>query len=131
MHPLKSTVQTQDGANLVYGNSGKLISWAWIIGSLALLSVGFIAFWKLGGLAQVLAAMLFAPTLLNTLSSLLTIGDNRFRIPTMTLSLLLQLFGGYALFAKRSMKKWSQNQHGSAWVGLNWKKNSEKDSLPA
>jgi len=131
MHPLKSSVQTQDGANLVYGNSGKLISWAWIIGSLALLSVGFIAFWKLGGLAQVLAAMLFAPTLLNTLSSLLTIGDNRFRIPTMTLSLLLQLFGGYALFAKRSMKKWSQNQHGSAWVGLNWKKNSEKDSLPA
>lgn len=131
LHPLKSTIQTQEGVNLVYGNTGKLISWGWIIGSLALMLWGFIAFWRLGGLARVLAALLLFPTLLNAMSSMLTIGDNRFRMPTMTLSLLLQLLGGYALFAKRRMKNWSQNPQNSVWVGLNWKKNSEKDNLRA
>jgi hypothetical protein len=131
IHPLKSTLQTQEGVDLVYGNTGKLISWGWIIGGLALMFWGFIAFWRLGGLARVLAALSLFPILLNAISSMLTIGDNRFRMPTMTLSLFLQLLGGYALFKKRRMKNWAQNPQESVWVGLNWKKNSEKDNLRA
>jgi hypothetical protein len=131
LHPLNSSVQTQDGVNIVYGNVGKLISWGWIISSLGLMFYGFWAFWRLGGVAQVLSTLLFIPSMLNALSSMLTIGDNRFRIPTMTLSLILQLFGGYALLASRRMNKWTQMKQESTWVGLNWKKNSEKDSLRA
>lgn len=130
-HPLRSAVQTQDGVNLVFGNTGKLVSWGWTIGSLALMFWGFLTFWKIGGLAQYLASLLFIPNVLNAFSSMLTIGDNRFRIPTMTLSLLLQLLGIYALFARRQMNRWSQTQQKSKWIGLNWKKNSEKDNLPA
>ena len=131
VHPFKPTVQTQEGVNLVYGNIGKLISWGWLIGGLVLMFWGFIAFWRLGGLGQVLSALLLFPSLLNAFSSMLTIGDNRFRIPTMTLSLLLQLFGGYVILGKRQLKKWASNPRESIWPGLNWKKNSEKDNLPA
>ena len=131
IHPFRSLVQTQEGINLVYGNTGKLISWGWEIGSLVLMFWGFIAFWRLGGLAQVMAALLLVPSLFNAFSSMLTIGDNRFRIPTLTLSLLLQFLGGYAIFAKRRMRMWVHPRKESTWVGLNWKKNSEKDSLPA
>jgi hypothetical protein len=92
---------------------------------------GFWAFWRLGGAAQVLSTLLFIPSMLNALSSILTIGDNRFRIPTMSLSLILQLFGGYALLASRRVYKWTQKKPETTWVGLNWKKNSEKDSLRA
>ncbi len=58
---------------------------------------GFIALGRRGGLSTLLAGALFIPILLNTASSMGTIGDHRFRGPTLSLSLLLQLFGPYAL----------------------------------
>jgi hypothetical protein len=122
IHPFKSTVQSQEGFNMVYGNTGKLVSWGWLIGSFALMIWGFIALWRLKGQAQVLAALLLTPSLLNALSSLITIGDNRFRMPTMTLSILLQLFGAYALLSKKSFKRWASLDAKSSWPGLNWKK---------
>jgi hypothetical protein len=30
-HPLNDTIETQSGANLVYGNTGKLLSWLWVL----------------------------------------------------------------------------------------------------
>ena len=122
IHPFKSTVQSQEGFNMVYGNTGKLVSWGWLIGSFALMIWGFIALWRLKGQAQVLAALLLTPSLLNALSSLITIGDNRFRMPTMTLSILLQLFGAYALLSKKSFKRWASLDAKPSWPGLNWKK---------
>ena len=131
IHPFKSTVQSQEGFNMVYGNTGKLVSWGWLIGSFALMIWGFIALWRLKGQAQVLAALLLTPSLLNALSSLITIGDNRFRMPTMTLSILLQLFGAYALLSKKSFKRWASLDAKSSWPGLNWKKKAEIDNLPS
>jgi hypothetical protein len=131
IHPFKSTVQSQEGFNMVYGNTGKLVSWGWLIGSFALMIWGFIALWRLKGQAQVLAALLLAPSLLNALSSLITIGDNRFRMPTMTLSILLQLFGAYALLSKKSFKRWASLDAKTSWPGLNWKKKAEIDNLPS
>ena len=116
---------------MVYGNTGKLVSWGWLIGSFALMIWGFIALWRLKGQAQVLAALLLTPSLLNALSSLITIGDNRFRMPTMTLSILLQLFGAYALLSKKSFKRWASLDAKPSWPGLNWKKKAEIDNLPS
>jgi len=131
IHPLKSTVQSQEGFNMVYGNTGKLVSWGWLIGSFALMIWSFIALWRLKGQAQVLAALLLAPSLLNALSSLITIGDNRFRMPTMTLSILLQFFGAYALLFKKSFNRWASLDAKPSWPGLNWKKKAEIDNLPS
>ena len=131
IHPFKSTVQSQEGFNMVYGNTGKLVSWGWLIGSFALMIWGFITLWRLKGQAQVLAVLLLAPSLLNALSSLITIGDNRFRMPTMTLSILLQLFGAYALLSKKSFKRWASLDAKPSWPGLNWNKKAEIDNLPS
>jgi hypothetical protein len=131
IHPFKSTAQSQEGFNMVYGNTGKLFSWGWMLGSFALMIWGFIALWRLKGQGQVLAALLLAPTLLNAFSSMITIGDNRFRMPTMTLSILLQLFGTYALLSKKSFKRWALVEPKPSWPGLNWKKKAEIDNLPS
>jgi hypothetical protein len=129
-HPFKSMIETQDGINFVYGNSGKLVSWAWLSGSMGFMIYGFIVLWRAKGLAQVFGMLLLAPSVFNALSSMLTIGDNRFRIPTMTLSVLLQLVGIYSIFAKRNLRMWTNRRVEPTWPGLKWKQNSEKDSLP-
>ena len=130
-HPLRSFIKTEAGSEFVLGNPGKLISWGWIIGGLALMLSGTRALWRLKGHGQVFATLLFVPTILNAFTSLLTIGDHRFRIPTMTLSILLQLFGAYALFSKRNFKAWAHTELTPTWPGLNWKKKAEIDNLPS
>jgi hypothetical protein len=104
-NPFVELAQTSDGYNRVFGQVGKIISWIWIIASLTILVLGMRALRLRGGLSTLLAWMLFIPVLLNTMSSMATIGDHRFRIPTLTSSLLLQLFGVYALFSKRLFRK--------------------------
>ena len=127
-HPFAETVKTQEGFEMVYGNLGKLISWAWVLGSLALMGYGFLALRRRGGVSTLLAWTLLIPVILNTGSSMGTIGDNRFRIPTLSLSLLLQLFGAYALFARKSFRR---GVDGPARLarGLNWKGRGQGDNL--
>lgn len=127
-HPFAETVKTQEGFEMVYGNLGKLISWAWVLGSLALMGYGFLALRRRGGASTLLAWTLLIPVILNTGSSMGTIGDNRFRIPTLSLSLLLQLFGAYALFARKSFRR---GVDGPARLarGLNWKGTGQGDNL--
>jgi hypothetical protein len=127
-HPFAETVKTQEGFEMVYGNLGKLISWAWVLGSLALMGYGFLALRRRGGASTLLAWTLLIPVILNTGSSMGTIGDNRFRIPTLSLSLLLQLFGAYALFARKSFRR---GVDGPARLarGLNWKGRGQGDNL--
>jgi hypothetical protein len=119
-HPFSETVKTQEGYEMAYGNLGKVFSWIWVLGSLALLVYGFIALRRRGGLSTLLAWALFIPVLLNTASSMGTIGDHRFRIPTLSLSLLLQLFGAYALFSRKSFRRGIDGPVRLA-RGLNWK----------
>jgi hypothetical protein len=127
-HPFAETVKTQEGYEMAYGNVGKAFSWIWVLGSLALMVYGFIALRRRGGLSTLLAWALFIPVLLNTASSMGTIGDHRFRIPTLSLSLLLQLFGAYALFSRKSFRRGIDGPVRLA-RGLNWKGGGQGDNL--
>ena len=127
-HPFAESAKTQEGFEIVNGGFGKTISWAWVLGSLTLIIYGFIALRRRGGVSTLLAWFLSIPVLLNTGSSMGPIGDHRFRIPTLTLSILLQLFGLYAIFERRSFKKGLDGKVRLA-QGLNWKGRGQGDNL--
>jgi hypothetical protein len=88
--PTQNIKKTQDGANLVNGNFGRAISYLWILGQLILLFWGFIAIRRIGVFERILSNLVLLPIVVSWLISIGTIGDHRFRIPTMSLSLFLQ-----------------------------------------
>ena len=88
--PTKNLSNSQSGANFVSGNFGKFISWLWIISQIGLLFYGFLALRKIDPLSRILADGSMAAVAISWLISIGTIGDHRFRIPTMGLSLVLQ-----------------------------------------
>ena len=96
--PVKNITSTQEGIDLVYGGFGKLISWIWILSGIALLLYGFKFLWQKKSLERFIATMVMAVILTNWLISLISIGDHRFRIPIMGMSLFLQAIGIKALF---------------------------------
>jgi hypothetical protein len=91
--PIKNIASTQDGVNLVYGSFGKLISWIWLLSGLALLIYGYLTLWRQNSLERFIANMAMIAISTNWLISLVSIGDHRFRIPIMGLSLFLQAIG--------------------------------------
>jgi hypothetical protein len=93
INPLKDIATTQDGLNLVYGGFGKVISWLWLLGGLALLLYGYITLWRQNSLERFIGNLAMIAIATNWLITLLTIGDHRFRIPIMGLSLFLQVIG--------------------------------------
>jgi hypothetical protein len=95
--PAKSIMNNADGAHLVTGSIGVLISYLWIIGQIFFLFWGYRVIRKIGDQAKLLANLLMLPVVLSWLISIGTIGDHRFRIPTMSLSLVLQGAGFIAL----------------------------------
>jgi hypothetical protein len=98
INPLVDISSTPDGANLVWGNFGKFISWLWLAGGFLLLVYGFWILWKHGGIEKIVGSSALLIIGINWLISLMTIGDHRFRIPIMGLSLLLQAIGLKTLF---------------------------------
>lgn len=96
--PIKNIASTPDGANLVYGGFGKLISWLWLLGGLALLLYGFIILWRQNSLERFIGAVAMIAISTNWLISLISIGDHRFRVPIMGMSLFLQAIGLRTLF---------------------------------
>lgn len=93
INPLKSYAETESGSKLVYGNTGKFMSWIWILLCLILMHLGFFFLWKAGSAERLLGVITLTSVYLNWGTSILTIGDHRFRIPTMAFSLLLQTIG--------------------------------------
>ena len=93
INPLKNIASTQDGFNLVYGGFGKVISWLWLLGGLALLLYGYFTLWRQNSLERFIGNLAMIAVATNWLITLLTIGDHRFRIPIMGLSLFLQVIG--------------------------------------
>jgi hypothetical protein len=91
--PLVGFTKNEDGFNLVYGTFGKIISLTWLLGGILMMFLGFQSLWIFGGLERQLGWLIGAPVVLGWLTSLGTIGDHRFRIPQMGLSLLLQVLG--------------------------------------
>jgi hypothetical protein len=103
-HPLLSTAQTQEGFDFIFGGVGKFISWNWMLANLFLLLNGIRYLWRLGDLERLLGIIAGSSFALNLVSSMLTIGDHRFRIPSMGMSLLLQAVGFMAIFSTRESK---------------------------
>jgi hypothetical protein len=93
INPLKDIATTQDGFNLIYGGFGKVISWLWLLGGLALLLYGYFTLWRQNSLERFIGNLAMVAIATNWLITLFTIGDHRFRIPIMGLSLFLQVIG--------------------------------------
>lgn len=96
--PIKKMTANQDGFNLVYGGFGKLISWTWLLGGLVLLFYGYLFLWRQNSIERFIANIALISIITNWLISLLSIGDHRFRIPIMGMSLFLQVVGLRTLF---------------------------------
>ena len=91
--PIKNITSTQDGVNLVYGGFGKIISWLWLLGGLVLLFYGYLTLWRQKFLEKFIGNLAMIAIAANWLISLISIGDHRFRLPIMGLSLFLQAVG--------------------------------------
>jgi hypothetical protein len=98
--PVKNMQKSTTSIDLIQGYVGKTISYTWLLGQLALLFGGFLILYRRGGLEKKIAILASAPVALAWLITLGTIGDHRFRIPTMGLSLLLQVVGILAIREK-------------------------------
>jgi hypothetical protein len=88
---------SQQGHDLVYGTFGKIVSWAWMLGCISLFFIGFFWLRSHKGIYGTLAWLTFTPVVISWVVGMGTIGDHRFRLPTMSLSLVLQVIGYYAL----------------------------------
>ena len=96
INPIVPFAKSSDAASsFVNGLPGKLMSSVWIIASVALIFIGFIWLYSLNGLYRTASYLTFLPILISWLVSMGTIGDHRFRMPTMGLSLFLQAVGAY------------------------------------
>jgi hypothetical protein len=82
---------SQSGQDLVLGPIGVLISYLWIIGQILFLFLGYHSLRRIGRDELFFARVLITPVLISWLLALGTIGDHRFRLPTMSLSLTLQV----------------------------------------
>jgi hypothetical protein len=129
-HPLAETIKTESGFSMVYGTGGKLLSWTWIFFNLMVMFYGFAILWRAGNLERVLSLVALSAIMVNWLSSVATIGDHRFRIPSMGMSLFLQAVGFTALFLKKK-RRLSGTSIPVEWPGLHWKALSQPDNLPS
>jgi hypothetical protein len=129
-HPFNETLKTQEGSNLILGGFGKFVSWTWMLSNLALLVFGFVLLFESGGLERLLGLVSIAFISLNWISSILTIGDHRFRIPSMGLSLFLQGVGFFAIFMKKR-DRFPGISPKVGWYGLHWKAPTKTDNLPS
>jgi hypothetical protein len=92
--PIKNIASSSpEGNKLVLGTVGKIISWLWLLGSLALLIYGYFILWRQNNLERLIANLAIVVIASNWLISLMTIGDHRFRIPIMGMSIFLQSIG--------------------------------------
>ncbi len=98
INPITNIASTPDGYKVVVSGIGKTISWLWLLGGIALLIYGFMVLWRAGSLEKFIALMAMIAVSTNWLVSLISIGDHRFRIPIMGMSIFLQAIGLRTLF---------------------------------
>lgn len=101
INPIVKVGSNSKAANdLINGNFGKTMSIIWVLGGILLLIIGFFWLVSRGGLYKDLGLLTLAPVAISFLVSLGTIGDHRFRLPTMPLSLFLQVLGAAVLYRR-------------------------------
>lgn len=105
---------SQSGNDLVYKSAGKAISFVWVIGCISLFFIGFFWLRSMKGIYANLAWLTGIPVVISWLVSMGTIGDHRFRIPTMSLSLFLQVMGYFALRHKAKTRSFAVALESSA-----------------
>jgi hypothetical protein len=98
------TINSQGGRDFVYGTFGVVVSWGWILGQMIFLFMGYRSLRRLGPDEKFFANVLITPVILSWLISIGTIGDHRFRIPTMSLSIFLQVAAFLAIRKKINEK---------------------------
>ena len=99
--PVNKIVKSSaDGQGLVFGFIGNAISWLWLVGQVLILFFGYRSLRKFGPDEKFFAQVLITPVLVSWLLALGTIGDHRFRVPTMSMSLALQVIAILAIRKK-------------------------------
>lgn len=106
--PVVKMSNSESGYKSVFGNFGILISWIWILGQIFFLYLGARFLWRANGVERLMGIASLSAVLISWITALLTIGDHRFRIPTMGLSLFLQIVGFMALFGGKTRLVGSQ-----------------------
>jgi len=97
--PLADIAKNPEGLSIISGSLGKVISWLWLLGGLAFIGFGFTFLWRQRSIERLIGVMALVIISTNWLISLISIGDHRFRIPVMGMSLFLQAIGIRALFS--------------------------------
>jgi hypothetical protein len=93
INPIKDIASTPDGLKLVLGSFGKIVSWSWILLGLFFMFTGAWKMFRSGSIEKSISIFASIVIAANWLVVLLTIGDHRFRLPIMGLSLFLQAVG--------------------------------------
>jgi hypothetical protein len=88
---------SQQGFDLVNKLPGKIISFAWVMSSISMMFIGFFWLRSMKGVYANIAYVALVPVVVSWLVAMGTIGDHRYRIPTMGLSVFLQVMGYFAL----------------------------------
>ena len=104
INPIMNIATTPAGSDLIYSTSGKIISWLWMLAGIYLLFLGFYKLWQFGEVERVLAVVAGFIIGSNWLITLITIGDHRFRVPIMGLSLFIQAVGLAAIFNRKALQ---------------------------
>ena len=104
INPIMNIATTPAGSDLINSTTGKIISWLWMLAGIYLLFLGFYKLWQFGGVERVLAIVAGLIIGSNWLITLITIGDHRFRLPIMGLSLLIQVVGFATIFNRKALQ---------------------------
>ncbi len=97
-NPLVDIAQgSREGNALVTQAVGKAFSFAWVMGCISMMFIGFFWLRSMKGIYANIAYATFLPVAVSWVVALGTVGDHRYRIPTMTLSVFLQVMGYFAL----------------------------------
>jgi hypothetical protein len=97
-------IGSQDGRDFIYSGFGVAVSYGWIIGQMLFLFIGYRSLRKLGESEKFFANIAMIPIVLSWLISIGTIGDHRFRMPTMSMSIFLQVAAFLAIRKKLKEK---------------------------
>jgi hypothetical protein len=101
INPVTNIIQNPEGAKLVYGAFGKFMAYLWIFSGLTLLIYGFLLLWRAGGIERLIGTFALVIIFSSWAITLISIGDHRFRLPIMGMSLFLQSVGIKTLLAGR------------------------------
>lgn len=93
INPIINIASNPDGAKLVSGKIGHLVAWLWLLGGVSLMLYGYLLLYRQRSLERFIGNIAIIVIATNWLVSLLSIGDHRFRIPVMGMSLFLQAIG--------------------------------------